>query len=1289
MSVNCEESPAEDPSTIAVQPAASADLLPAEPEPEAPSEVERETSEVVASQEEQQSVSENQSAADISATTTDVTVSPVKRIVIADSDDDVTDDEDSVSRDANMDTRLRDHDYAVSNASHHLEKVALSDEAFPEIPGLSELGYSPDHPGLPPESHVSNRVPASLSSQMGYESREPNIINRSPATTRDTAVYRAADGQAGYLARPARTSAPAPTGYRATADRNVTHPQQQHFLVSGYGGTPVARRVMTTSTVASPSIIHQKRAAPRIVSSPAGHVRPTGSFHQGSDPPPHRVLLLQSSGGPRVAYSPADPSQAALANAPAPLIVPGRGTRPIVRGRGGSAAGRAKKESTSGVSAEETSPTHSPQSASRIPLSAPLLGNRTTPVSPRKQRPTHAPVPETPPLPDNFVDDAESGLQSHPEMASKSSTLPPEVMAAATSLSAQTDTSHPQWANNDISEDDIKAKIEAISREIAQELEQKRMETEAQAKERRRPMSEPSPSSRRRSGNEGIFSGGEEAETGPVSVPRGRGRPKGSGRTRSSLSSSSSASVAATSSTPSHHDISDGSLITARAPDFQPTRSSGRTASRANATHTTGYDGSMAPELPPPLPPISGTQTLRSNYQGGTISSPPHATTPHTPTSSMPYYQQKDANGVSPDEDLANVSTDPSSDEEEANELKQLKAVAREKERKMAEKLKRREERKRAKLSRRLKERNHTKTPTKRGPAAYRKFQMIRRNEYTKRAKQMLALFDTTAGAQSILETSRDLRRGKRMFVAPDVEALLLCDSPSPIFLQERGNHDVSPQSQPTNGVNSGRKSVSSPPKSKTENRGRPKGSGKKEKATEEVSKKKGIPGRKPKRIGIRLRRHSENKNTKSPEGSSKEQSGEGETSDQKEDDVSEEKAPEETKSVPESSPSAENLKEEAPLKDEVNEPAEVEKPQPTTPQTGNQKKSQPSSPKKEEQPTSTKRRSSTGSGRTFKREATELKEVMDYTLPEDRNKPGPGRPSRTSMGSSGKRGRRGSERSVESSAKEKEKKPEPVVEAVAPRESPRGKKKREESKENEVVEASTLVQPPRKRWAAAVKENEAAQRASSPEVTSSSSTTPMGTVDVVAADSVSPSPSSVGGKKLWLRRHAAESISEENSQTTENLSTPEQPLSCAADSTSDITAAPSKVQEQNPILRPLDADIPIPALGVPPDLEVVKKMILEEVRETSFYSNGRFPLEDWFQSCLPPPPAPPPLPVPVDPSSTVVASSSDMSIASSSESGEERMSLADRLAKEFGVGTLNCFGLRELMEFYGKIVFA
>ncbi|KHJ97068.1 SET domain protein, partial [Oesophagostomum dentatum] len=1743
----------------------------AEPEPEAPSEVERESSEVAPSQEESapHNVAEPPPGADPVEVVADVTTSPIKRIVIADSDDDVTDEEDSSIRDVNTDNRLREHDYAVTCASHHLEKISMSKDSFPEMPGLLELGYSPDQQGISSESHTPSRVASSVSSQLSYEQREPNIINRSPATPRDTAVYRTADGQAGYLARPARTNVQAAAGYRATPERSLGHPQQQHFLVAGYGGTPVARRVMTTSAVTSPSIIQQKRTTPRIVSSSAGHMRPAGCVRShilprlsstphvlmqqhgqrqmaapvtsappmqrqvdppphrsGTDPPPHRVLLLQSSGAPRVAYSPADPSQAALANAPAPLIVPGRGTRPIVRGRAGGAAGRAKKESTSGVSGEETSPTHSPQPASRLPLSAPAPGNRATPVSPRKQvhfsdgvavgsrpaevsssftvaqttqatslpphsgddltsqpaavrsppklatarlrspstssvphvtaspatesaastqRPAQTATTSTPPLPENFIEDAESGQIPHnsESSASKGSTLPPEVMAAATSLSAQADVTHPQWTNNDISEDDIKAKIEAISREIAQELEQKRMETEAQAKERRRAASELSPSMRRRSTNETIFNTAEEMESGTsVAVPRGRGRPKGSGRTRSSLSSSSSTSVVGSNIPVSHRDVSDGSIVTPRASDFQATRTSGRTANRTPQTAVCVYDGSMAPKLPPPLPPISGAQTIRSGYQGSNLSSPSATTTPRVP----------DTNGLPADDDLANVSTDPSSDEEPTEEaewgdyvtrclcemqhndewmvecekcnvwqhmkcmgldpkkfnenetylcefckprplkftkkqaqelqLKQLKAVAREKERKMAEKLKRREERKRAKLNRRLKERNHTKAPVKRGPAAYRKFQLIRRNEYTKRAKQMLALFDTTAGAQSILENSRDLKRGKRMFVAPDVEGLvatefikqddvimeyvghvclpdecpgrlqrgalqpycvlynglgqnLLCidarrqgsdarfarrccrsnstlkhillngniyvmlvasekiekgtevtipfdcdfrDTLVPVdcacgedpncymkqfnnslrakaTFEDRASLDVPQESQPSNGVSPTRKTPTTTPKVKAENRGRPKGSGKKEKVVEEVPKKKGAPGRKPKKVGIRLRRHSESKSAKSPE-SGKEQSGDGETSDQKEEATDTEKQEQQTsESVADPSPSTEPAKEEV-VKEETKDATE-----PAKKSDVSSKKSEQGATNKEEHPTSGKRRSSTGSGRHSRREAIELKEAtMDYTLPEDRNKPsreerklqaalaaferkeekekkkaeahkekevadakekrGPGRPSRGSMGSSTKRGRKGSERSVDNSTKEKEKKPEPAVEPVAPRESPRGKKKREESKENEVVEASTMVQPPRKRWAAAVKENEAAQRASSPEVTSSSSSTPMATVDVAAADSVSPSPSSVGGKKLWLRRHAAESISEENSQPVESASTPEQPLSCAADSTSDIAAVPSRVQmspplkkrrhmleacqsdehvaaaalaqmgsksegfrfhwnmalrslmsswagsenvefqlaesvhkplppptprssetktsadtadlgagtssisppppaekpvevkkgkrlsledykrrrstmaaegtntssgassahtttsadnrnrtevtpritrsfipsmdvplEQTPVLRPLDSDLPIPALGAPPDLEVVKKMILEE-------------------SCLPPPPAPPALPVPVEPPNAAAASSSDMSVGSSSESGEERMSLADRLAKEFGVGT-------------------
>ncbi|VDK55993.1 unnamed protein product, partial [Cylicostephanus goldi] len=195
---------------------------------------------------------------------------------------------------------------------------------------------------------------------------------------------------------------------------------------------------------------------------------------------------------------------------------------------------------------------------------------------------------ETPPLPENFVEDGDSGQHPVPETTTNKQqstpTLPPEVIAAATSLSAQVDVAHPQWTNNDISEEDIKAKIEAISREIAQELEQKRMETEAQAKERKR--AEAPPPTRRRSTNEAVFSGGEENEPGASSIPRGRGRPKGSGRTRSSLSSSSSTSFAGT-NTPSQHDISDSSVIPPRGPDFQATRTSVRTANRVGTMPVT------------------------------------------------------------------------------------------------------------------------------------------------------------------------------------------------------------------------------------------------------------------------------------------------------------------------------------------------------------------------------------------------------------------------------------------------------------------------------------------------------------------------------------------------------------------------------------------------------------------------------------------------------------------------------------------------------------------------------
>uniref|UniRef100_A0A158P9X6 SET domain-containing protein n=1 Tax=Angiostrongylus cantonensis TaxID=6313 RepID=A0A158P9X6_ANGCA len=1384
---------------------------------------------------------------------------PVKRFVIADSDDDVTDAEDDELDSSKPDERIYvgDHDYAVSYNLNPVDEMKSS-EVFPLIPGLSELGLISDGLEIASDQHVVQSR-TFTPSQVGYEQREPNIIN----STR---------------------------------------------LGSGASSLLMQQRQPNAMTNAP---LIQRQADPP----------PHRTLHQGSDPPPHRVLLLQGSAGSRVAFSPADPSQAALANAPAPLIVSSRGTRPI----------------------------------------------RTAHIA-----------QETSSLPENFVDDDGGAEYS-----------------------------------------DVPCKEE----------EKKRIEAEVQVREKRRPMGDGS-SVRRRSGYEIPLTGGEQIELGdsaPVS-PRSRGRPKGAGRARSSLSSSSSTSVAAPGATPSYHDMPDVPSSTARTADYQSLRSSGRSSARTTPA-ATAYDGSMAPELPPPLPPVAGTASRsRGTYHNTNLASPSHVHSQKIPVNhdaNSQSYHQRDLNGFHQDDDLADISTDPSSDDEEIVEepewgdyvtrclcemqhndewmveceqcnvwqhmkcmgldpkkfnqsdtylcercrprplkytkkqaqdlqIKQLRALSREKERKMLEKLRRREEKKRAKLNRRLKERNVLKfqhlqqgKATKRGPAAFKKFQMIRRNEYTKRAKQMLALFDTTAGAQSILENSRDLKRGKRMFVAPDVEGLvatesikqddvimeyvghvclpdecpgrlqrgalqpfcvlynglgqnLLCidarrqgsdarfarrccrsnstlkhvllngciyvmlvasekidkgtevtipfdcdfrdtlvpvecacgDDPSCYMRQfnnslrgktsfeERGSQSLS--TRLSNGSTSSRKTTTAQ-KSKVESHGQPKRSGKKEKSSESL-RKKGARNKKPKKIRIRLHRHYDNKNTKSSDDSLDQGNAVEHENEREVDTVEEQKANVRLSCPARSKESVENSE----IRKKNEESLESELPQPSNNKIVDVKKTAPHSSKKEEYQLGAKRRASIGSSRFPKREAVELKEVMDYTLPEDRNKPS--------------REERKLQAVVAAFEKKEEKEKKKKIEGHKDANNVKDKKvkacstsmprtfqgtgrssrtsTREDSKENEVVEVTTMAQPPRKRWAAAVKENEVTQRASSPEVTSSSSTPSAGPSDIGSAYSVNPN--SVGGKKLWLRRHAAESVSEESLQATD-ISATSEPQSCAADSTSDIAAVPLKVQisplkkrrhildacrydehvaatalaqmggksaegfrfhwnvalrcvmsnfndgentefqlaeviqkplplpslrngskphgtvavdtstaptssqlpmstneakrlsledykrrrstmgssdngnassrvpsqsfsgtttndrknhigenmtrptrsfmpsmdspmEQNPVLPPLDTDIPIPSLGVPPDLEVVKKMILQE-------------------SCIPPPPAPPSLSTQKEsPTSAAVASSSDMSIASSSESGEERMSLADRLAKEFGVGTAGTY---------------
>ncbi|VDP52193.1 unnamed protein product [Heligmosomoides polygyrus] len=144
------------------------------PAHEASSEVEREMSEVgpVNENEVEKSVAEGSSTVEAAAGST-----PVKRFVIADSDDDITDDEDNTVRRPTSERRpfAVDHDYAASSGSNVADKLVSADN-FPIIPGLSELGLVSDDFELPPEQHIPpNRLPAA---HLGYDQREPNIINR-------------------------------------------------------------------------------------------------------------------------------------------------------------------------------------------------------------------------------------------------------------------------------------------------------------------------------------------------------------------------------------------------------------------------------------------------------------------------------------------------------------------------------------------------------------------------------------------------------------------------------------------------------------------------------------------------------------------------------------------------------------------------------------------------------------------------------------------------------------------------------------------------------------------------------------------------------------------------------------------------------------------------------------------------------------------------------------------------------------------------------------------------------
>uniref|UniRef100_A0A1I7WN16 PHD domain-containing protein n=1 Tax=Heterorhabditis bacteriophora TaxID=37862 RepID=A0A1I7WN16_HETBA len=1302
---------------------------------------------------------------------------PVKKIVIDDSDDDS--DESSEVYVQNMGLPYSDHNYDVPDPSKRYKKED-HEQDFPTLAGLSELGLISEDSYVPIEQLTAvNRVPlppasAHVSSGHTYDQRELHILNRTP-TARDGAVYRSIDagqntGSSAFIVGGrtiGRTTSQVPAGFRAIRSDMVSPQVTPQFMSGGYGISSVGRRtatvgqthvgipaqakrgrpvgptlpgrqlgqkvgivencsrIPTSTTLGSPQQTHSvvpvtsKLHAPRQADPPPHRAMqdcpPHRTIVNAPEHPPHRIMLQQG----RPVYSSADPSQAALANAPAPLIVSSRGSKPLVRGRGGSQAGRSKKDDISTHSDDgglSASPAYSSQRSisasprkqviylsglilfiissltyittklqlfevhfldsvvtshshqivpdiqtSSSPLrivntqSSPTYRTVSPPKSPPKSiittpvttppvittsvtnqhridqctrvttsSPPHTPVinslSSTEGLPDNFIEEPIEDVRVAAVSSKKSlkeSSLPPEVAAAAVSLSASSQAEmQPQWASNEISEEDIKAKIEAISREIAQEMEQKRLENEAKEKRRSSEMV----NRQRRTGSESekAVSSGEET---PAPVPRGRGRPKGSGRMRSSLSNSSGNGLPASFGSPAGMPMRESSSVSPTKGMMGLSRPVGRPPiKQSNATIQVLLNKNISATL---------MQLYNSNLEilGRFIFILSIVT--YSRENNITDY---DANGTHTEEnEIEDISTDSSSEDSENNEVgeadddwgeyvtrchcemqhndefmvqcdkcsvwQHVKCMGLD-HRKLhddylCEQCK----------PRRLKWTKEQAQDFQVYPFRFRFYNNFNGLIFRGFAEERSMYIDLRCCRPNttlkhillngkiyvMLVASEHIDKGSEITIPFDCDfretsTPLECacsssdDKDCPLvpfnmaLMKGKGLEKVISLTNPSSPLLSPNGSTFKPiEKSKSDSRGRPKGT-KKEKVVDENTPKKkvilpnvgwyhiiltkskinlqGTPGRKPKKVEIKLRTYSE-RNRRLDE-----------VDDFKEDyNKSDEDSIGTLESDTESSPKIENRK-----PDETNKKKRSQSPLKKKISKAPTFKSEADDLKKDsknenESLIKNKNQENSSTPRSPKKEKEEVKEQMDYTLPEDRNKPsreerklqamlaaiekreemekkkgdksekkddkskrGPGRPSiSASTGQSeSRRGRKPSERNVALTDKNLKDK---VV-----RESPRGKKKSklllcysyffniiminltEEDGEDipEITSTSTSTQPPRKRWAAALANQE---------------------------QHISPRPSSpiistpAGGKKQWLRRHAAESVSEENKE--------------------------------------------------------------------------------------------------------------------------------------------------------------
>ncbi|CAD6191337.1 unnamed protein product [Caenorhabditis auriculariae] len=764
--------------------------------------------------------------------------------VCIDSDDDCEEIRQRNTYFKNFGLNYSDHNYDVP-----LHKRLASEQvpSFPVMPFLSEAGHPlNDQEPVQSRTHQNHAPEPVQRNEYSYNGKQ-SILNhtaRGPQTV--TAIRTRPDvgphqqyvqGHAQFLQA-----------------KRIGQPSNQSPLFVQHSQNPIARRPPVLPQ--RPTTISGRGPATTIRTVPVSNrpiidhavEREHHLHHQDLnrrvDVAPHRMTHEQRMIQQQLASSRPLPVIETHVPGAAPMLVPARGAKLVVRGRGSSQVNRGKKETEEYD--QQQPPNRFPESprkvhfveggeqqtsgpvvmrshpAPRVFTSSPQRHLSAKPTPPHrmsteernahiiklqeKEKPKYLP-PKEPMEVKLPVRPAESFLKKMEEPMTKSTEQEP------TTLRDHVEHKRDWSANKDYTENDLKNTIETVKRQIQEERQQSQNRLPPNLERRRKPEPEPEPEP----------SYVIPITTAPVIEQRPRGRPKGSGlfRNRWSASSGSNESeqvpgvppVPSAAPPPAHHPMrfsgnglrmlspqhrtptavqpafDDSSKIESlqAAPQPAPFETNGSVA-RNNVTGATDSDSESEAEAAPQEQDDFGNWTMRcycglKHSEGFTIECEKCKDWQHGHCMSLKENDNNDGYQCELCRPRAMKLTVA-----EARKIQQkfLKIIAKQQVKQKAVDAK--PKGKRGRKSKTPKKDSVTSVQTPIVSKSRRKTLYV--NEYSRKAIKLLQQLESTTGATELLKEAKDTLKAQRLYVSQDSEGLVTTQdiSPRQVVIELTGN---------------------------------------------------------------------------------------------------------------------------------------------------------------------------------------------------------------------------------------------------------------------------------------------------------------------------------------------------------------------------------------------------------------------------------------------------------------------------------------------------------------------